>query len=108
VSRLARAVTIDDLRRLAQRRLPRAVFDFVEGGGAGDERTVARNRAAFERLLFHPRAFVDVSKWEQAAVVLGERVATPVLGEVDHTLALVGVPRVADLDRTLVRRGDEP
>jgi isopentenyl diphosphate isomerase/L-lactate dehydrogenase-like FMN-dependent dehydrogenase len=78
VSRLTRAITIDDLRRLARRRLPRAVFDFVEGG-AGDERTVARNRAAFERLLFQPRVLVDVSKREQATVVLGERVATPVL-----------------------------
>jgi L-lactate dehydrogenase (cytochrome) len=75
---LDRALTIDDLRRLARRRLPRAVFDFVEGG-AGDERTVARNRAAFERLLFRPRALVDVSKRDQATVVLGERVATPVL-----------------------------
>ncbi len=75
---LGRALTIDDLRRLARRRLPRAVFDFVEGG-AGDERTVARNRVAFERLLFRPRALVDVSKREQATVVLGERVSTPVL-----------------------------
>jgi L-lactate dehydrogenase (cytochrome) len=78
VSRLARALTIDDLQRLARRRLPHAVFDFVEGG-AGDERTVARNRAAFDRLLFRPRILVDVSKREQATVVLGARVATPVL-----------------------------
>jgi L-lactate dehydrogenase (cytochrome) len=78
MSSLTRAYTIDDLRRLARRRLPRAVFDFIEGG-AGDERTVARNRAAFERLLFQPRVLVDVSKREQATVVLGESVATPVL-----------------------------
>jgi L-lactate dehydrogenase (cytochrome) len=75
---LARAHTIDDLRRLARRRLPRAVFDFVEGG-AGDELTVARNRAAFERLLFEPRVLVDVSKREQSTVVLGERIASPVI-----------------------------
>jgi len=75
---VARAHTVEDLRRLARRRLPRAIFDFVEGG-AGDEGTVARNRAAFERLLFQPRVLVDVSKREQATVVLGERVATPVL-----------------------------
>ena len=75
---LARAHTIEDLRRIARRRLPRAVFDFVEGG-AGDELTVARNRAAFERLLFEPRVLVDVAKREQATAVLGERVATPVL-----------------------------
>jgi L-lactate dehydrogenase (cytochrome) len=75
---VARAHTVEDLRRLARRRLPRAIFDFVEGG-AGHEGTVARNRAAFERLLFEPRVLVDVSKREQATVVLGERVATPVL-----------------------------
>jgi L-lactate dehydrogenase (cytochrome) len=75
---LARALTIEDLRRLARRRLPRAVFDFVEGG-AGDEWTVGRNRAAFERLVFQPRVLVDVSKREQATTVLGERVQTPVL-----------------------------
>jgi L-lactate dehydrogenase (cytochrome) len=78
MSRLARALTVEDLRRLARRRLPRAVFDFVEGG-AGDEWTVARNRAAFERLAFHPRILVDVSKREQAATVLGERIETPIL-----------------------------
>jgi L-lactate dehydrogenase (cytochrome) len=78
MSSLARAFTIDDLRRLARRRLPRAVFDFVEGG-ASDERTVVRNRAAFERLLFQPKVLVDVSKREQATVVFGDRVETPVL-----------------------------
>jgi L-lactate dehydrogenase (cytochrome) len=78
MSGLARAFTIDDLRRLARRRLPRAVFDFVEGG-AGDEQTVVRNRAAFERLLFQPKVLVDVSKREQATVVFGNRIETPVL-----------------------------
>jgi len=75
---LSRAITIDDLRRLARRRLPRAVYDFIEGG-AGDELTVTRNRAAFERFLFEPRVLVDVSKREQSTVVLGECVATPVI-----------------------------
>ena len=78
MTRLSRAISIDDLRRLARRRLPRAVYDFIEGG-AGDELTVTRNRAAFERLLFEPHVLVDVSKREQSTVVLGERVATPVI-----------------------------
>jgi L-lactate dehydrogenase (cytochrome) len=78
MSGLARAFTIDDLRRIARRRLPRAVFDFVEGG-AGDEQTVVRNRAAFERLLFQPKVLVDVSKREQATVVFDNRIETPVL-----------------------------
>ena len=78
MTRLSRAISIDDLRRLARRRLPRAVYDFIEGG-AGDELTVTRNRAAFERLLFEPHVLVDVSKREQSTIVLGERVATPVI-----------------------------
>jgi len=75
---MARAVTIDDLRRRARRRLPRAVFDFV-AGGAGDEVTIARNRAAFARLVFQPRILVDVTKRDQATTVLGVPLATPVL-----------------------------
>jgi L-lactate dehydrogenase (cytochrome) len=75
---VARAITIADLRRAARRRLPRAVFDFVEGG-AGDELTVARNRAAFDRLCFRPRVLVDVAKRDQGVVLFGEPLATPVL-----------------------------
>jgi isopentenyl diphosphate isomerase/L-lactate dehydrogenase-like FMN-dependent dehydrogenase len=71
-------VTVEDFRRAARRRLPRAVFDFVEGG-AGDEVTIRRNRAAFERLAFRPRVLVDVSTRDQATTVLGQRIETPVL-----------------------------
>jgi L-lactate dehydrogenase (cytochrome) len=71
-------LTVEDWRRAARRRLPRAVFDFVDGG-AGDEVTLRRNRAAFDRLLFNPRVLVDVSKRDQAVTVLGQRVESPVL-----------------------------
>jgi L-lactate dehydrogenase (cytochrome) len=71
-------ISIDDLGRLARRRLPRAVADFVEGG-AGDEVTVAENRRSFDRLTFRPRVLVDVSKRELATTVLGDRVDLPVL-----------------------------
>ena len=46
---LADAVNIEDLRLLAKRRLPRAIFDFFDGG-AEDEVTLRENRAAFERV----------------------------------------------------------
>ena len=45
---------IDDLREAARRRLPRAVFDFVDGG-AQDEITLRANRGDFARLVFDPR-----------------------------------------------------
>ena len=49
-----RELTIEDLRRRARRRLPRMIFDYVDGG-AGDEVTVRRNREALGRLAFRPR-----------------------------------------------------
>ncbi len=65
---LARAVNIADLRRLAQRRLPRAIFDFFDGG-AEDEVTLRDNCSAFQRVRLLPRVLVDV-----AAVRMSSRV----------------------------------
>lgn len=72
------AVTIADLRAAARRRLPRMVFDFVDGG-AEDELTRDDNEAAFRRLTFRPRVLVDVSERPQAITVLGRELATPVV-----------------------------
>ncbi|MGH2540801.1 MAG: alpha-hydroxy-acid oxidizing protein, partial [Actinomycetota bacterium] len=59
--RLERATTIADLRSMAARRAPRAVFDYV-AGGAGDELSMARAVRAFARVEFHPKTFRDVSE----------------------------------------------
>jgi L-lactate dehydrogenase (cytochrome) len=72
------AINIEDLRARARRRLPRALFDFVDGGGE-DEWSVRENRAAFERITFRPRVLVDVSKRDQTTTVLGQKLATPVV-----------------------------
>jgi isopentenyl diphosphate isomerase/L-lactate dehydrogenase-like FMN-dependent dehydrogenase len=71
-------LTIDDLRRASRRRLPRAVFDFIDGG-AEDEVTLRRNRRAFERLALVPRVLVDVHDVDPATTVLGERLAAPLI-----------------------------
>ena len=71
-------VTIDDLRRRARRRLPRAVFDFIDGG-AEDEVTLRRNRTAFGRLTFRPRVLVDTRARDQSTTILGQRVASPLI-----------------------------
>jgi len=68
--------TYEDLRRESRRRLPRMVFDFVDGGADG-EVTLARNRSAFEDVMFSPRFLRDVSKLSTATTVLGEPVALP-------------------------------
>ncbi|MGE3911084.1 MAG: alpha-hydroxy acid oxidase [Chloroflexota bacterium] len=72
------AINIEDLRQRARRRLPRAVFDFVDGGGE-DEWSVRENRAAFERITFRPRVLVDVSQRDQTTTVLGQKLAAPIV-----------------------------
>jgi len=57
---LSRAISIEDLRRLARRRLPRAIFDFFDGG-AEDESTLRANRAAFEQVRLLPKVLVNVA-----------------------------------------------
>lgn len=71
-------VSIDDLRQRARRRLPRTVFDYVEGA-ADDGYTVDANRRGFDRYLFRARALVDVSKVDHSTSLLGERLATPII-----------------------------
>jgi L-lactate dehydrogenase (cytochrome) len=77
--RAARAGTVGDLREMARRRIPRPVFDYVDGA-AGDEVTAARNIAALQAIELAPRVLVDVSRVETATTVLGEPVALPLLG----------------------------
>ena len=73
---LQRALSIDDLRRLASSRLPRFVFDFIDGG-AEDEITLRRNRQDFERIELLPRVLVDVSEPRLQTVLLGSAAAAP-------------------------------
>jgi (S)-mandelate dehydrogenase len=73
---VASAVSIEDLRRMARARLPRAVFDFFDGG-AEDEATLRENRAAFERIRLLPRVLVNVSQVDMRTELLGAPVAFP-------------------------------
>ncbi len=76
-SEVARAQSIMDLRGLARRRLPRAVFDFFDGG-AEDEQTLAENRAAFQRTRLIPRVLNDVSAVDLSTTILGVPSALPI------------------------------
>ena len=73
---LGQAVNIEDLRRLAKRRLPRAIFDFFDGG-AEDEATLRGNRAAFERVRLLPKVLVDVSKIDTTVSLFGKEAKMP-------------------------------
>lgn len=75
---LERAASIGDLRRLARRRLPRMVFDYIDGA-AGNEVTAARNRHALDRVVLRADILHDVSLRETATTVLGQRLAMPVV-----------------------------
>ncbi|HUN69763.1 MAG TPA: alpha-hydroxy acid oxidase [Burkholderiales bacterium] len=72
-----KAFSIEELRRAARRRLPRAVFDFIDGG-AEDEVTLRANRAAFERLRLAPRVLVDVSSVSTKTRILGSDAELPI------------------------------
>ncbi len=76
--RVAKARSIEDLRLLALRRLPRSVFDFFDGG-AEDERTLDANREAFRKVRLAPKVLVDVSKVDTTADILGVPSALPVM-----------------------------
>lgn len=76
--RLARALSIADLRAIARRRLPRSVFDFIDGG-AEDETTLADNRAAFERVRLVPRVLQDVSAPDLRCDIVGTTASAPLL-----------------------------
>src|SRR4029079_17622174 len=52
---------VHEYRRAAKRRLPKVIWDYVDGG-AEDEQTVVENRAAFGRWALRPKILVDVSK----------------------------------------------
>ena len=75
-SKINQAYSIADLRQMAQRRLPRALFDFYDGG-AEDETTLRGNRDAFERCRLRPRVLVDVEQVDTSTLLLGAPAALP-------------------------------
>ena len=70
--------SIEELRLAARRRLPRAVFDFIDGA-AEDELTLRDNRAAFERARLMPRVLRDVSSVDTSTAILGKPSALPLV-----------------------------
>jgi (S)-mandelate dehydrogenase len=74
--RIDDAVNIEDLHRMAKRRLPKVMFDYIEGG-VEDERGLSRNQAAFHRHRLLPRYLVDVSKRDQSATLFGHTYSSP-------------------------------
>ncbi|MDC8983624.1 alpha-hydroxy acid oxidase [Mycobacterium marinum] len=74
--RLESALTIEDLRRVAKRRTPRAAFDYTDGA-AEDELSIERARQAFRDIEFHPTILRDVTSVRTGWDVFGKPVALP-------------------------------
>lgn len=72
------AYNVDDVRRIARRRLPRPIFDYIEGG-ADDELSLARNVSAFADYELIPDVCVDVSQLRTATRLFGQPVAWPLM-----------------------------
>jgi L-lactate dehydrogenase (cytochrome) len=74
----ARVVNIEDLRRRAKRRLPRVVFDYLDGG-ADDEITLRENCRVFQDVTFRPRQAIVTPSCDLRTRVLGSEIAFPAL-----------------------------
>jgi L-lactate dehydrogenase (cytochrome) len=86
-----RVVGVEDFRPLARRRLPRAVWDYLDGGAEG-EVTLRENSRAFEDVTFRPRQAVAVGQTDLRARVLGQELSLPFM------LAPVGYLRMMHRD----------
>ncbi len=76
MSRIDSAINIDDLKRMAKRRMPKIMFDFIEGG-VEDEVGLRTNAHAFREQRLVPRYYVDTARREQRATLLGQSFASP-------------------------------
>src|SRR5438445_9619262 len=74
--RVDQAVNIEDLHRMAKRRLPKIAFDFIEGG-LEDERGLETNTSAFHKHRLLPRYLVDVSTRDQTRTIFGQTFNSP-------------------------------
>jgi len=96
---LIRAQTIDDIAKIARKRTPKVVFDYVEGG-AVDEIAYSRSRAAYARIEFNSRVMRDVSKIDTSEKILGKVVDIPIcFAPTGYTRLMhhVGEPAVANV-----------
>ena len=74
--KLANCHDIDDLRKAAKKRLPKTIFDFLDGG-ADDEVSLRHNRYSFDQYTLVPDALTDVSKINMSTEVMGQKVSFP-------------------------------
>ncbi len=100
-TKLEKCLSIDDLRRVAKKRLPASMFHYIDGG-ADDEWTMRRNRAAFEDYQLVPRMLRDVSAVDTSTTLFGAKVSAPIMlaptgmSRLFHHEKEIGVARAAE------------
>jgi len=77
-AKIARAITIDDLAKIAKRKVPKVVFDYVEGS-ALDEVSYSRSRQVFNQVEFTAHTLRDVSKIDPTIEIFGKKLDLPIL-----------------------------
>lgn len=96
-----------DFEPLARERMDPAAFDYF-AGGADDERTLAHNRSAFDRLAIRPRVLVDVHHVDTATTIFGQQLPYPIglaptaFNRLGHTDGEVAAARAAGATGTLM------
>ena len=101
---LDRLVSVEDFRNLARRRLPKSIFEFVDGG-AGQEVTLNANRTDFERIRLVPRVLTDVSQPKLSTSLGSETLATPLVVSPMGSCALVWPQADIAIARAATARG---
>ncbi len=76
--KLLRCITIQDLRELSTQRVPKAVYDYVDGG-ANEEISLSRARETFSRVEFRPRVLRDVNEVDLGTTILGKHSNLPII-----------------------------
>jgi L-lactate dehydrogenase (cytochrome) len=85
---LRKVANVEDLRKLAKRRLPIGVFDYIDGG-AEDEITLRKNVEAYRKVSFKPRVLRDMANIDTSTSLFGRKLAFPLV------LAPTGFTRIA-------------
>ena len=99
--RLQKAASIEDLRKMARRRLPGGVFDYIDGG-AEDEVAMDRNTSGFRNMEFVPRVLRDMGNVDTTGTILGSEVPFPLIlaptgfTRIAHPLGELAVARAAE------------
>ncbi len=103
---ISKCNNIDDIRRLAKKRLPKPIFDYIDGG-SDDEETLRNNTEAFNNFDLIPNVLRDVSKLDTKVSVLGATIDFPffcsptALQKLFHHSGEMAVGKAAEKERTM-------